>query len=147
MMLTLALTLSAPFVLPSQSVPTPVITSNPYIHQMVCGRGRGTAVQINARRAISVAHVTSIGGCKINGTALTCSCPAVPAAGTEAVLSGVYGPSAVLSDAEHGILTQSWSPLGRGGALLAEPARYRLLLTGTPISQVMGADYEHMLRK
>ena len=24
--------------------------------------------------------------------------------------------------AEHGILTQSWSPLGRGGALLAEPA-------------------------
>lgn len=70
MMPTLALTLSAPFLLPSQSVSTPVITGPyhyPTIYQVKCERSLGTAFRVGVTRFISVAHVTSAKGCTING--------------------------------------------------------------------------------
>jgi hypothetical protein len=61
-----ALAFSAPFLL---SVPAeePVYTSHPYIHQMVCDGGKGSAFQINQNTALTVNHVSSIGGCRIDG--------------------------------------------------------------------------------
>lgn len=64
--MSLALAFSAPFVLPSDNH-RPIPVSHPYIHRVDCAGGRGTAVQFNQRRAISVDHVTSMADCRING--------------------------------------------------------------------------------
>jgi hypothetical protein len=39
----------------------------PLVHQVVCDQGKGTAFRVGRTRLLSVAHVTSISGCKVGG--------------------------------------------------------------------------------
>ena len=43
----------------------------PLVHQVICDEGKGTAFRIGANHWLSVAHVTSLTACKIDGHSLT----------------------------------------------------------------------------
>jgi hypothetical protein len=43
----------------------------PLVKKVECDRGSGSAFRVGPRRFLSVAHVTSLGGCKIDGNPIT----------------------------------------------------------------------------
>lgn len=61
----------------SDAVATRVVPANtltgpnvlyPKIHQVICDEGKGSAFEVEGDRLVSVAHVTGLTGCKVEGT-------------------------------------------------------------------------------
>jgi hypothetical protein len=112
----------------------PVLTtSHPYVHQVICAGARGTAFQINSNTALTAAHVSSIGGCKING---------MPVEVVETDPSGDFA-----------ILRYHWFPRSRGLRLSCEGYRNGQVYVGIgfakglPIQRALAGQYLTTLPK
>jgi len=143
------------------AAPQAVFTTHPYIHQMVCDEGRGTAFQINGNTALSVDHVSRMTDCRINGIpafviendrvgdfsvirfrfnrpgGLRLSCEAFRHGETYSAIGYAHGERR-----QRVLNVVHWSPLPkvpfRGWQTLSSPVRFIPGMSGGPVFSMRG---------